>query len=127
MANTGIAVIARYGKFFRGDDDFFTHCLIMNNGECWILGQGVNPVSVRTFKAPDSKFKQLTAAIAHIPAEWPPSSYTGYNFITDPESPTASEIAVHGVQLGGMPSGGYFVPPADSDVTQLVKSIANID
>ena len=122
-------VIARYGTFFQGSDDLFTHCLILDNGECWLLGQGLRPVTLRTFKAPVAKFKKLTAALATtIPAAWPEASYTGYNFITDAESPTATEIAVFGLKAGDQPPlGSYFVPPPDSPVAKLVKGIARID
>jgi hypothetical protein len=122
-------VIARYGNWYRGDDDLFTHCLIMKDGQCWLLGQGLRPVTLRNFKAPVSKFKKLTAAITTIPASWATASYVGYNFIMDAESATASEIAVFGVKLGGsLPADGqYFVAPSDSDVAKLVKAIAMID
>lgn len=126
MANLGTGVIARYGNWYRGDDDFFTHCLILNNGECWLLGQGLEQVTLRVFKAPISKFNQLKAALASIPAGWPSASYSGYNFITDAESATASEIAVYGKQPGGS-LAGYYVPPAGSNVETLVKAIARID
>jgi hypothetical protein len=126
MANLGTGVIARYGNWCRGDDDFFTHCLILKNGECWLLGQGLEQVTLRVFKAPISKFNQLKAALASIPAGWPSASYSGYNFITDAESATASEIAVYGKQPGGS-LAGYYVPPAGSNVETLVKAIARID
>ena len=106
-------VIARYGTFFQGSDDFFTHCLILDNGECWLLGQGLRPVTLRVFKAP---------------AAWVEASYSGYNFITDAESPAATEIAVFGLKAGTPPAlGSYFVPPPDSDIAKLVKEIADID
>jgi hypothetical protein len=106
-------VIARYGNFYRGDDDLFTHCLILRDGQCWLLGQGLRPVTLRNFKAPASQFKKLTAALASIPASLAKASYAGYNFITDAESATASEIAVYGAQPGGSLPGDfdYFVPP----------------
>src|SRR5438309_461275 len=92
-------VIARYGNFFQGDDDLFTHCLILDNGECWLLGQGLREVTLRVFKAPDEKFEQLIAALATtIPAGWVEASYTGYNFITDAESSTAISVAVFGLK-----------------------------
>ena len=125
MANLGVGVVARYGNWFRGDDDFFTHCLILKNGECWLLGQGLQQVTLRVFKAPVSKFKKLKAALATIPVAWPSASYSGYNFITDAESPTASEIAVYGKKSGSL--AGYFVPPSGSEVEKLVKEIARID
>ena len=127
--NLGNAVIARYGNFFQGDSDLFTHCLIMTNGDCWLLGQGLRPVTLRSFEASAEKFERLKAALATIPAAWPKASYAGYNFITDAESPTATEIAVYGVKPGGaLPGdGAYFVPPSGSDVEQLVKAIARID
>ena len=125
MANRGIGVIARYGNWYQGDDDFFTHCLILNNGECWLLGQGLEQVTVRVFKAPALKFKQLRAALVSIPAAWPNASYGGYNFITNAESATASEIAVYGKKSGSL--AGYYVPPAGSPVEALVKAIAHID
>ncbi len=86
-------------------------------------------VTLRIFKAPDAKFEKLTAALGTtIPAGWAEASYTGYNFITDAESPTGTEIAVFGLKAGDPPAlGGYFVPPPDSDVAQLVKGIAEID
>jgi hypothetical protein len=126
MARLGIGVIARYGNWHHGDDDFFTHCLILKNGECWLLGQGLEQVTVRVFKARHSKFKQLKTALASIPAGWPTATYSGYNFITDAESSTASEIAVYGKKTGGS-LAGYFVPPAGSVVEGLVKAIAHID
>ena len=88
--------------------------------------QGLQQVVLRVFKAPASKFKKLKAALATIPAAWPSASYSGYNFITDAESPTASEIAVYGKKPGGS-LAGYFVPPAGSEVESLVKAIAHID
>jgi hypothetical protein len=122
-------VLARYGNFFRGDDDLFTHCLILKNGDCCLLGQGLRPVIVRIFKAPVAKFKKLKAALVTIPTAWPDASYSGYNFITDAESATAGEIAVFGVKPGGKApaDSAYYVPPSGSDVEQLVKAIANID
>jgi hypothetical protein len=125
MARLGIGVIARYGNWYHKDDDFFTHCLILKNGECWLLGQGLEQVTLRIFKARHSKFKKLRAALAPIPAAWPAASYSGYNFITDAESATASEIAVYGKKTGGS-LAGYFVPPPGSVVEGLVKAIAHI-
>ena len=126
MARIGNGVIARYGNWYRGDDDLFTHCLILKNGECWLLGQVLEQVVLRLFKANALKFKQLKSALASIPASWPTASYSGYNFITDAESATASEVAVYGKKPGGsLP--GYFVPPAGSQVELLVKAIARID
>ena len=122
-------VIARYGNWYRGDDDLFTHCLILRNGQCWLLGQGLRPVTLRSFKAPVSQLKKLIAAIKTIPASWATASYVGYNFITDAESATATEIAVYGVKPGGVlpGDGAYFVAPPDSDVAKLVKGISGID
>jgi hypothetical protein len=113
MAALGIGVIARYGNWYRADDDLFTHCLILKNGECLLLGQSLQQVSVRIFKAP-------------IPAAWPSSSYSGYNFITNAESSDASEIAVYGKKAGGT-LAGYFVPPVGSVVETRVKQIAHLD
>jgi hypothetical protein len=126
MAGLGTGVIARYGNWYHGDDDLFTHCLILKNGRCWLLGQGLQQVTLREFKAPAAKFKQLKAALASIPAGWAAANYSGYNFITDAESATASEIAVYGKKPGGS-LAGYFVPAAGSAVEGLVKAIANID
>ena len=120
-------VIARYGNYYRGDDDLFTHCLILRNGQCWLLGQGLSTVTLRSFKAPVSQFKKLTAAIKTIPDSWATSSYQGYNFITDATNyPACTEIAVNGVKPGGA-APDYFVPPPDSDVAKLVKGISGID
>lgn len=128
MNNLGKGVIARYGNFYHDDDDFFTHCLIMQNGECWLLGQGLEEVRLRKFKAPAAKFRQLTNLLRSIPAGWAQSSYDndGYNFITNAEGPNATEIAVYGKQPGhSLPQ--YYVPAAGSPVEGLVKTIANID
>jgi hypothetical protein len=126
MPTLGIGVIARYGNWYHADDDLFTHCLILKNGECLLLGQGLQQVGVRIFKAHPLKFKKLKAALASIPAAWPSSSYAGYNFITNAESSDASEIAVYGKKAGGT-LAGYFVPPVGSVVETLVKQIAHID
>lgn len=50
-------VIARYGNFFQGDDDFFTHCLILDNGECWLLPPIPHGVPAR--KRCDSLFYKI--------------------------------------------------------------------
>jgi hypothetical protein len=126
MRKLGKGVIARYGNWFHQDDDYFTHCLITKDGECWLLGQGLNEVFLRVFKAPAGKFKQLQKLLKSIPVGWAPSSYNGYNFITDAESPGATEIAVYG-KKPGVQIGAYFVPPAGSQVEALVKAIAKID
>jgi hypothetical protein len=126
MANTPTDVIARYGNWFKGSDDFFTHCLILRNGERRLLGQGLRAVTLSKSTVSPTKLKKLKAALTPIPATWADASYAGYNFITDPESPTASEVAVYGKKAGsGLP--GYFVPPAGSEAETLVKAIANID
>jgi hypothetical protein len=128
MPSLGRDVIARYGNWFHQDDDFFTHVLILKNGQCWRLGQGLNAVKLHTFKANAAKFRQLKTALNSIPASWPDASYdnAGYNFITDAEGPTASEVAVFG-KKPGINIGAYYVPPAGSTVETLVKAIANID
>lgn len=126
--NLGKGVLARYGNWYHDDDDFFTHCLILKNGECWLLGQGLNEVFVRVFNARAGKFRQLKTALSSIPAAWPQSTYdpNGYNFITDATGPNANEIAVFGKQPG-QKIGQYYVPAAGSQVETLVKAIANID
>lgn len=127
--NLGVGVLARYGNWYKDDDDFFTHVLILKTGHCWRLGQGLSEVFLHTFKANASKFKKLKAALASIPAAWPKSIYNtdGYNFITNAlDNATATEVAV----FGKKPSdsyGQYYVPPAGSTVEALVKAIANID
>jgi hypothetical protein len=68
-------------------------------------GAGLQQVTLRVFKAPALKFGKLNAALASIPAGWPDASYNEYNFITDAESPTASEIAVYGKKPGGALAG----------------------
>ena len=123
----GTGVLARYGNFFRGDDDYFTHCLILENGGCWLLGQGLQEVHLHVFKANAAEFRQLKSQLATIPSAWPSSSYAGYNFITDVESPAGrNEVAVY-VQQQGNTLSGYFVPPPGSSVETRVKTIANID
>src|ERR1700730_10539957 len=85
--NLGTAVLARYGNFYHGDDDYFTHCLILENRECWVLGQGLQQVYVHAFKANAAECAELKAALTSIPAAWPASSYSGYNFITNALDP----------------------------------------
>lgn len=128
MANKQTDVIARYGNWFRGDADLFTHCLILRSGECHLLGQGLQVVTLSKFEAPAEKLEKLKAALSPIPDAWPNASYDnqGYNFITDAKSPTASEIAVYGVKKsGGL--AAYFIPPPGSLAETLVKAIAKID
>ena len=42
-------VIARYGSFYRGDDDLFAHCLVRRSGQSVLLFQGLQTVTVRLF------------------------------------------------------------------------------
>jgi hypothetical protein len=117
-------VLARYGNFYRGDDDLFAHCLILRSGHCVTLFQGLTPVTAKTQAAPAAKMRALLALLKRpFPTQWPQASYSGYNFITDAEGPAATEIAV----FGGPKPGGYYAAPADSDVGQLVRAIARID
>jgi hypothetical protein len=127
MANKSTDIIARYGNWYKGADDFFTHCLILRSGECRLLGQGLNVVTLTKFNAPASKLEKLKDEIALIPDAWADSSYdnVGFNFITGAETPSASEVAVLGKKAGGIL--GYFVPPAGSEAETLVKAIAKID
>jgi hypothetical protein len=121
-------VIARYGNWFRGDDDLFVHCLINDDGSTYYLGQGLQQVTLETKQAPRDLFDRLVMRIAIIPRNWQKASYAdmGYNFITDAEGPYASEIAVYGRKDDGS-LADYFVPPAGDEVEQLVKAIADID
>ena len=38
--NLGIGIIARYGNWYREDNDFFAHVLILKNGQC-LVGTGL--------------------------------------------------------------------------------------
>jgi hypothetical protein len=122
-------VIARYGNWYRGDDDLFAHCFVRRSGQSLLLLQGLQTVSVQLFDPEEAKHRQLAELLEQpVPGGWPKASYQGYNFVTDPEGPNASEIAVHGVQPGdSRPPGEYYAAPADSDVGKLVKEIAKID
>jgi hypothetical protein len=122
-------VIARYGKWYHGDDDLFAHCFVRRSGKSLRLFQGLQTVTVQLFDPEEAKHRQLAELLEQpIPGGWPKASYQGYNFVTDPEGPDASEIAVYGVQPGDpRPPGEYYAAPADSDVAKLVKEIAKID
>jgi hypothetical protein len=127
--NSPADVLARYGNFYRGDDDLFAHCFVLRSGHCVLLFQGLEAVTMKQFKAPVGKHRQLVTLLKQpIPAAWGPASYAGYNFVTDPEGPNATEIAVYGVQPGDTrPPGQYYAAPPTSPVGQLVKAIAKID
>jgi hypothetical protein len=122
-------VIARYGNWYHGDDDLFVHCFVRRSGQSLLLFQGLQTVSVQLFDPEEAKHRQLVELLEQpIPGGWPKASYQGYNFVTDPEGPNGSEIAVHGVQpADSRPPGEYYAAPADSDAGKLVKEIAQID
>ena len=122
-------VMARYGNWYRGDADLFAHCFVRRSGQSALLFQGLQAVSLQLFDPEEEKHRQLAELLEHpIPDGWPKASYEGYNFVTDPEGPNASEIAVYGVQPGDpRPPGEYYAAPTDSDVGKLVKEIAKID
>jgi hypothetical protein len=124
-------VIARYGAWYKGDDDLFAHCLILRSGHCLLLMQGLQAVEVKTFTAPATRLSRLKAALDDIPAGWAKASYAGYNFITDAESPLGGEIAVYGrhaTDPAKSPlSFTYYAAPVGSPIADLVKAIARID
>ena len=122
-------VIARYGNWYHGDEDLFAHCFVRRSGQSLLLFQGLQTVSVQLFDPEEAKHRQLVELLEQpIPGGWPKASYQGYNFVTDPEGPNGSEIAVHGVQpADSRPPGEYYAAPADSDAGKLVKEIAQID
>jgi hypothetical protein len=122
-------VIARYGNFYRGDDDLFAHCLVRRSGQSVLLFQGLQTVTLRLFDPDEERHRHLAELLEQpIPSGWSPASYQGYNFITDAEGPNANEIAVYGVQPSDpRPPGQYYAAPADSQVGKLVKDIAKID
>jgi hypothetical protein len=98
-------VLARYGNFFQGDDDLFAHALILRNGHCIRLFQGLAVVTATYDRVPDAEHDQLVRLLAD-----------------------ANEIAVFGVQAGGAgPPGEYFVADPTSQIGSLVKSIAAVD
>jgi hypothetical protein len=122
-------VIARYGNWYRGDDDLFAHCFVRRSGQSVRLFQGLQTVTLQLFDPDEEKHRHLAELLEQpIPGAWPRASYQGYNFVTDPEGPNATEIAVHGVQPGDpSPPGQYYTAPADSEAGKLVKEIAKID
>ncbi len=122
-------VLARYGNWYQGDSDLFAHCLILRSGLCIQLFQGLQTVTVKTFKAPAAKIDRLRRLLKpKLPDAWPDASYAGYDFITDPEGPSANEIAVYGVRASDTrPPGQYYAAPAESEVGALVKAIAKVD
>jgi hypothetical protein len=122
-------VLARYGNWFQGADDLFAHCLIRRSRECVLIFQGSQVVTVKIHRAPEGEHEHLVDLLeAPIDPSWPHASYLGYNFITDPEGPAASEIAVWGVQTAdNQPPGQYYAAPASSEVGALVKQIAQVD
>ena len=120
-------VLARYGAFYKGDDDLFAHCLILRGGECVLLFQGLQTVTAKVVAAPKAKHAALVRCLKQpIPADWQKAAYSGYDFITDAEGPAASEIAALGRRTGDA-GAQYWAAPADSPVGQLVKAIARID
>ncbi len=123
------SVLARYGTFYHGDDDLFVHCLILRDGHCIRLFQGLAVVTATYDRAPDGEHDQLVGLLAAgIPASWQRAGYDGYNFITDAQAPDANEIAVYGVQTGGSgPPGEYYAAPPGSRIADLVKTIAAVD
>ena len=62
-------VLARYGNFYHGGDDLFAHCLILRNGHCIRLFQGLEVVTAPYDRAPDAEHDQLVSLLAAgIPA-----------------------------------------------------------
>ena len=122
-------VVARYGNWYQGSDDQFAHCLISGQPDCTVILQGLQVVEVRHQQASGALHAELVRLLAQpIPAGWPAASYDGFNFFVDPHGPNASEIAVFGVQATDTrPPGQYYAAPPDSQIGQLVKSIAGID
>lgn len=122
-------VLARYGNWYRGDDDLFAHCLIRRKGDCVRIFQGLQTVTTQIAPADARMHARLVDMLDDgIPAEFPSASYQGYNFVTDPEGPDASEIAVHGVQAGdNRPPGQYYAATTGSEIGRLVKEIAQLD
>jgi hypothetical protein len=114
-------VLARYGNWFRGDDDEFAHCLVLRGGECVLLFQGLRPVTLQIKRVDEQKHKRLVELLeAGIPAEWSVASYQGYNFITDAEGPDKNEIAVFGVPIDSQTLAGYYAAPPESEIGRLV-------
>ena len=125
----GSVIVARYGAFYHGDDDLFAHCFILQDGQRVLLFQGLQMCTMAIHRAPEEKHEKLLELLEDpIPAAWPPASYSGYNFVNDPEGPQRSEIAVYGTQAGDpRPPGEYYAAPDSSEIGQLVKDIAQVD
>ena len=121
-------VLGRYGTWYQGDDDEFAHCLILRDGRCVRLFQGLQSVRLESDRTEARSIERLAELLDQIPADWPAASYQGYNFITDAKGPAAQEIAVYGVQAADTrPPGQYYAAPSDSEVGLLVKQIAKLD
>jgi hypothetical protein len=80
-------------------------------------------VDAYRLKAPTRKFQRLKMLLASIPA-WPPSSYEGYNFITDAKGPQASEIAVYGKKMG-IPGGDILYQRRDQKWRRWSKRLSH--
>jgi hypothetical protein len=93
----------------------------LRSGECVLLFQGLQTVTAKVVAAPKAKHAALVRGLKQpIPTDWQKAAYSGYDFITNTDGPTASEIAV-------LAAGQYWAAPADSQIGQLVKVIARID
>jgi hypothetical protein len=124
-------ILARYGNWYKRSDDLFAYCFILRNRHRVLLFQGLQSVTMKHLAVQSEPLEQLEALLAQpIPAGWPAANYQGYNFVADPEAPgsDATEVAVYGVQpTDTRPAGEYYIAPAGSDISNLVKTIAAID
>jgi hypothetical protein len=126
--DSGLDVIARYGNWYEGDEEFFCHCLILRNGQLLWLTQGQPAVTVRHGMASAKSLAKLLSSLEKLPNSWPKSRYAGYDFITDAQSQGSDEIAVLGVQDGDAHKAvRYYVAEPASEVGRLVKEMAGID
>ncbi len=121
-------VLARYGGYYQGSDDLTANCLILADGRCVRVFQGIDPVAVSIDRAGTDAFERLLELLeSPIPADWTLAPYEAddANFLPSPNEAGGGEVVVHGTQAGGIPR--YYVAPDGSDLAQVVKRIAAID
>jgi hypothetical protein len=127
-APVGSDVVARYGNWYKGDDDLFAHCLIMASGDVVWLMQGLSVVTVRRGSVPQDSLRMLLDLMAALPSGWARASYSGYNFITAAEGAASNEITVLGVAANDpSKTKTYYAADPSSGVAAFVRAIAAID
>jgi hypothetical protein len=126
------SVIAKYGNWYKGDDDLYAQCLILSDGKHAVreyVFQGMQAISVSRKNVSPGDLRKLENLRRPLPSDSLLAPYNGYNFLQIDES-AGPDFEVLGQAPGVKGDAGYdqyFSVSPKSDVAGILRTICAME